>query len=65
MVDVLAAEPALVRCYLLPSVRGDQLRRLGREAEARAECLSAADLAGNARERALLRARAKSAGGAS
>ena len=38
----------------LPSVRGDLLARLGRDAEARAEFERAAALASNARERALL-----------
>ncbi|HSY00482.1 MAG TPA: DUF6596 domain-containing protein, partial [Streptomyces sp.] len=37
IVDGLAAEPALRDYHLLPSVRGDLLRRLGRTEEARAE----------------------------
>jgi RNA polymerase sigma factor (sigma-70 family) len=57
-VDRLAAEPALARYHLLPSVRGDLLARLGRTDEARAELLRAAELTANAREQALLRARA-------
>jgi predicted RNA polymerase sigma factor len=43
---------------LLPSVRGDLLARLGRTEEARSELLTAAQLAANERERAVLRARA-------
>ncbi len=58
LVDALAAEPALARYHLLPSVRGDLLARLGRDAEARAEFARAAELTRNERERALLRARA-------
>ncbi|MGW3355969.1 RNA polymerase sigma factor [Streptomyces bungoensis] len=58
LVDALAAEPALRDYHLLPSVRGDLLRRLGRTTEARAEFARAAGLARNARERELLRRRA-------
>ncbi|MFD6888542.1 RNA polymerase sigma factor [Streptomyces sp. NPDC059957] len=58
LVDALAAEPALRSYHLLPSVRGDLLERLGRPAEARAEFEHAASLTRNAREQALLRARA-------
>ncbi|MFG3038059.1 RNA polymerase sigma factor [Streptomyces sp. NPDC048330] len=58
LVDALAAEPALARYHLLPSVRGDLLERLGRTAEARAEFERAAALTRNESERALLRARA-------
>lgn len=58
LVDALAAEPALARYHLLPSVRGDLLARLGRETEARAEFARAAELTRNERERALLRRRA-------
>ncbi|MEV7686441.1 RNA polymerase sigma factor [Streptomyces bungoensis] len=58
LVDALAAEPALRDYHLLPSVRGDLLRRLGRTSEARAEFARAAGLARNARERELLRRRA-------
>ncbi|MDX3646046.1 sigma factor [Streptomyces sp. MB09-02B] len=59
IVDGLTAEPALRDYHLLPSVRGDLLRRLGRTEEARAEFLRAAGLARNERERALLRTRAE------
>ncbi|MFE9793830.1 RNA polymerase sigma factor [Streptomyces goshikiensis] len=61
IVDALAREPALRAYHLLPSVRGDLLRRLGRRAEARAEFERAASLTRNARERALLLGRAAEA----
>ena len=44
--------------HLLPSVRGDLLAKLGRNAEARAEFERAAALTQNARERNLLLDRA-------
>ena len=50
-VDALAEEPALRGYHLLPSVRGDLLRRLGRLKEARAEFERAASLTRNARDR--------------
>ena len=59
IVDRLAAEPRLAQYHWLPSVRGDLLDKLGRRAEARAEFERAAALAGNAREQALLRERAR------
>ncbi|MFB6706918.1 RNA polymerase sigma factor [Streptomyces sp. NPDC056333] len=59
LVDALAGDPALAAYHLLPSVRGDLLARLGRADEARAEFLRAAGLTRNARERALLLARAE------
>ncbi|MCX5392625.1 RNA polymerase sigma factor [Streptomyces sp. NBC_00094] len=62
IVDALAAEPALARYHLLPSVRGDLLARLGRAAAARAEFERAASLTRNARERALLLGRARETG---
>ena len=58
IVDQLTDEPALKTYHLLPSVRGDLLARLGRNTEARAEFLRAAQLAGNDRERAFLEKRA-------
>ncbi|MDO9285540.1 MAG: RNA polymerase sigma factor [Aquabacterium sp.] len=58
IVDTLLADPALRAYQWLPSVRGDLLQRLGRLAEARAAFEHAASLAGNAREKALLQARA-------
>ena len=51
------AEP-LRDYHLLPSVRGDFLYKLDRRAEARAEFLRATGLTRNAREQAVLRARA-------
>ena len=56
--DALRGEPALANYHWLPSVRGELLRRLGRVDEARAEFEHAAAMAGNARERELLRERA-------
>ena len=61
IVDALAREPALKSYHLLPSVRGDFLHKLGRYEEARAAFEAAADLAGNARERELLKRRATEA----
>jgi RNA polymerase sigma-70 factor, ECF subfamily len=58
LVDELAHDPLLKDYYLLPSVRGDLLARLGRNAEASAEFTRAAGLTRNDRERALLLARA-------
>jgi len=54
----LTAEPALRSYHLLPSVRGDLLRQLGRFDEARAEFERAAALTRNERERNVLLARA-------
>jgi RNA polymerase sigma factor (sigma-70 family) len=62
LVDALVNEPALKAYHLLPSVRGDLLAKLGRRGEAREELERAAALTQNARERALLRARAKACG---
>jgi RNA polymerase sigma factor (sigma-70 family) len=58
LVDQLVEEPSLARYHLLPSVRGDLLAKLGRADEARAEFERAASLTQNAREQALLLARA-------
>jgi RNA polymerase sigma-70 factor, ECF subfamily len=58
LVDALAGEPALERYHLLPSVRGDLLKKVGRLDEARAEFERAASLTRNARERTLLLERA-------
>ena len=58
VVDALTAEGALENYHLLPSVRGDLLKKLGRLEEARAEFERAAGLARNSRERQLLLARA-------
>src|SRR5579859_344924 len=57
-VDALTSEPALKNYHLLPSVRGDLLKKLGRLEEARAEFERAAVLTRNARERKLLLDRA-------
>ena len=62
LVDALTAEPALANYHLLPSVRADFLKKLGRLAEARAEFERAASLARNARERDLLLERARECG---
>jgi RNA polymerase sigma factor (sigma-70 family) len=59
LVDALAGDPALRDYHLLPSVRGDLLVKLGRLDEARVELERAASLARNAREKALLEARAQ------
>src|SRR5262249_3604809 len=64
IVDGLVAEPALREYHLLPSVRGDLLSKLGRSDEAREEFERAAGLTRNAREQALLRARAAACGNA-
>jgi RNA polymerase sigma factor (sigma-70 family) len=59
IVDGLADEPALRSYHLLPSVRGDLLKRLGRNDEARAEFERAAGMTQNEREKALLLERAE------
>ncbi|MBV9172098.1 MAG: RNA polymerase subunit sigma-24, partial [Chloroflexi bacterium] len=56
--DELAASGALNGYYLLPAVRGDLLKKLGRSDEAAAEFANAASLTRNARERELLLRRA-------
>jgi RNA polymerase sigma-70 factor, ECF subfamily len=58
LVDALVSEPSLRNYYLLPSVRGDLLAKLGRLDEARAEIERAASLTRNERERQLLLERA-------
>ena len=63
IVDALASEPSLKSYHLLPSVRGDLLRKLGRFDEARAEFERAAGLTRNARERELLLGRARACAG--
>jgi predicted RNA polymerase sigma factor len=60
LVDTLRDEPALKGYHLLPSVRGDLLKKLGRHDEARAEFERAASLTRNQRERRLLLERARS-----
>ena len=61
LVDALAGEQALAGYHLVPSVRGDLLRKLGRHDEARQEFARAAGMTRNARERVLLLERAASA----
>jgi RNA polymerase sigma factor (sigma-70 family) len=58
LLDQLRREPSLARYHLLPAARADLLERLGRRAEAGREFERAAELAGNARQRARLLARA-------
>jgi RNA polymerase sigma factor (sigma-70 family) len=58
IVEALKNEPALKTYHLLPSVRGDLLKKLGRLDEARAEFERAASLTQNERERKLLLDRA-------
>jgi RNA polymerase sigma-70 factor (ECF subfamily) len=58
LVDRLLGEPSLRDYHLLPSVRADFLRKLGRMEEARVEFERAASLARNLRERELLLSRA-------
>jgi RNA polymerase sigma factor (sigma-70 family) len=60
LVDSLTSERALENYHLLPSVRGDLLKKLDRFEEARTEFERAASLTQNARERALLLDRAQS-----
>jgi RNA polymerase sigma factor (sigma-70 family) len=59
LVDRLSAEPSLKNYHLLPSVRGDFLKKLGRFEEARSEFERAATLTRNTRERDLLLDRAR------
>ena len=58
VVDQLQREPTLKEYHLLPSVRGDLLRKLGRLQEAAKEFERAASLTRNVRERDLLLERA-------
>ena len=59
LVDALVSEPSLRNYHLLPSVRGDFLKKLRRLEEARAEFERAASLTRNVRERDLLLSRAR------
>jgi RNA polymerase sigma-70 factor (ECF subfamily) len=54
LVDALKNDPALKNYHLLPSVRGDLLKKLGRFDEARSEFARAAAMTRNTRERDLL-----------
>jgi predicted RNA polymerase sigma factor len=62
VLEPLRKDKSLQNYQWLPSVRGDLLAKLGRNAEARDEFERAAVLAGNARERELLLARAAAMG---
>jgi RNA polymerase sigma factor (sigma-70 family) len=59
LVDALTSEPSLANYHLLPSVRADFLKKLGRLQEARVEFERAAALTRNVRERELLLDRAR------
>jgi RNA polymerase sigma-70 factor (ECF subfamily) len=59
LVDALMSEPSLSGYHLLPSVRGDFLKKLARFDEARVEFERAASLTRNARERELLLSRSR------
>ena len=59
IIDQIAASGALAGYHLLPATRGELLLRLGRTDYSRAEFTTAARLAGNDRERALLEAKAE------
>ena len=59
LVDLLRDDPALRSYHLLPSVRGDLLRKLGRFEEARTEFETAASITRSVRERQLLLERAR------
>ena len=61
IVDQIAGEPSLKSYYILPTVRGDLLEKLGRRDEARAEFERAAALTKNERERTVLLGRAAGA----
>jgi predicted RNA polymerase sigma factor len=65
LVDALTAEASLGGYHLLPSVRGDLLKKLGRFDEARSEFERAAALTRNARERELLLDRVRECAGGS
>ncbi|SDY82481.1 RNA polymerase sigma-70 factor, ECF subfamily [Asanoa ishikariensis] len=64
-VDLLAADSRLAGYHVLPAARADLLRRLGRSVESAQEYARAAELAGNAAERAYLLARAAEHGNGS
>jgi RNA polymerase sigma factor (sigma-70 family) len=62
LVDALKDDPALKNYHLLPSVRGDLLKKMGRKDEARTEFERAASITRNLRERNLLLERARACG---
>ena len=59
LVDAIASDPSLASYHLLPSVRGDLLKKLRRMEEARSEFERAASLTRNTREREMLIERAR------
>jgi RNA polymerase sigma factor (sigma-70 family) len=63
MLDAVETDPLLHKYHLLPAVRGDLLEKLGRADEAAGYFDRAAELASNAREAELLRARASAVRG--
>src|SRR5580692_13088368 len=63
ILEAIGGDPALKNYHLLPSVRADLLRKLGRFDQARAEFQRAASLTQNSSERDFLLARAASCGG--
>jgi RNA polymerase sigma-70 factor, ECF subfamily len=63
IVDSITSDPALKSYHLLPAVRADLLRKVGRLSEAQSEFSRAASLAQNSRERTLLLSRAASCAG--
>jgi RNA polymerase sigma-70 factor, ECF subfamily len=63
IVESLTSDPALKSYHLLPAVRADLLKKLGRLSEAQTEFARAASLAQNFRERTLLLSRAASCAG--
>ena len=65
LVDSLTSDPSLANYHLLPSVRGDLLKKLGRMDEAGAEFERAARLTRNTRECEMLLERARSCRGGS
>jgi len=65
IVDSLTSDPTLKSYHLLPAVRADLLKKVGRLSEAQAEFSRAASLAQNSRERTLLLTRAASCAPAS
>jgi len=62
LVDALVTERSLGQYHLLPSVRGDLLQKLNRNAEAQIEFERAASMTRNSREVELLLARARACG---
>lgn len=62
LVEALKDDPALKNYHLLPAVRGDLLKKLGRMDEAREEFERAASITRNVREQNLLLERARACG---